>query len=108
MVREGGEGSYWWLCGCSHIRFPFCTTCITVLVMDDDDDDDAVMTYDCFTPHCRCMGDGGLTIVLHLHSLLCRGFGVFTCHVAFMDHCVGPLALSLGSSTSATQVHFTR
>ena len=37
--------------------------------MDDDDDAgccDAVRTYDCFMPHCRCMGDGGLTMVLHL------------------------------------------
>ena len=38
MVREGGEGSYGWLCGCSHGRFPFCTTCTAVLVMDDGDD----------------------------------------------------------------------
>ena len=43
----GWEGSY----RCSHLRFPFCTTCTAVLVMDDDDC--AVRTYDCFMPHCR-------------------------------------------------------
>ena len=62
--REGGEGGYGWLCGCSHGRFLFCTTCTAVLVMDDGDG--AVRTYDCFMPHCRCVGDGGLTMVLHL------------------------------------------
>ena len=31
-----------------------------------DDDDDAVRTYNCFMPHCRCVGDGGLTMVLCL------------------------------------------
>ena len=50
MVR--GEGGYGWLCRCSYLRFPFCTTCTAVLVMDDDDGG-AVRTYDCFTPHCR-------------------------------------------------------
>ena len=37
--------------------------------MDDDDGArccDAVRTYDCFMPHCRYMGDGGLTMVLCL------------------------------------------
>ena len=50
MVR--GEGGYGWLCGCSHFRFPFFTTCTAVLVMDDDDGG-AVGTYNCFMPHCR-------------------------------------------------------
>ena len=69
MVGEGGEGGYRWLCGCSHGRFPFCTTCTAVLVMDDGADAeccDAMRTYDCFMPHCWCVGDGGLTIVLCL------------------------------------------
>ena len=37
--------------------------------MDDDDGAgccDAVRTYNCFMPHCRCVGDGGLTMVLCL------------------------------------------
>ena len=37
--------------------------------MDDDDGAgccDAVRAYNCFTPHCRCVGDGGLTMVLCL------------------------------------------
>ena len=71
-----------------------------------DDDEGAVRTYNCFMPLCRCMSDEGLTMVSCLHSLLHRRFGVFTCHVAFTDCCVGPLALSLGSSTGATKVHF--
>ena len=69
MVREGGEGGYGWLCRCSHVRFPFCTACTAVLVTDDDDGAgccDAVRTYNCFMPHCRCVGDGGLTMVLCL------------------------------------------
>ena len=40
-----------------------------MLMMDDDDGAgccDAVRTYDCFTPHCRCVVDGGLTMVLCL------------------------------------------
>ena len=36
LGREG-EGSYRWLCRCSHVRFLFCTTCTAVLVMDDGD-----------------------------------------------------------------------
>ena len=41
--------------------------------MDDDDGAgccDAVRTYDCFMPHCRCVGDGGLTMVLHLTVMM--------------------------------------
>ena len=30
------------------------------------DDDGTVRTYDCFMPHCRRMGDKGITMVLHL------------------------------------------
>ena len=86
MVR--GEGSYGWLCGCSHLRFPFYTACTAALMMDDDDGAgycDAVRIYDSFTPHCRCVGDGGFTMVLcltctdrlrmvfHHHSLLVGG-----------------------------------
>ena len=61
MVR--GEGSYRWLCGCSHLRFPFCSAFTAALMMDDDDD--AVRTYDCFNASLQ-MGDGGLTMVLCL------------------------------------------
>ena len=73
MVWEGGEGSYGWLCRCSHVRFLFCTTCTAVLVMDDGDGAgccDAVRTYNCFTPHCQCVSDRGLTIVLHLTVMM--------------------------------------
>ena len=41
--------------------------------MDDDDGAgccDAVRTYDCFMPHCSCVGDGGLTMVLRLTVLM--------------------------------------
>ena len=115
MVREGGEGSYRWLWGCSHRRFPFCTTCTAVLVTDDGDDAeccDAVedlwlfyaslsvcewwRTYNCFMPHCN----DGVMIVFHHPLLLCGRFNIFPCHVAFTGCCVGSLALSLGSSTS--------
>ena len=71
MVR--GEGGYRWLCRCSHVRFPFCTACTAVLVTDDDDGAgccDAVRTYNCFMPHCRCVGDGGLTMVLCLTVMM--------------------------------------
>ena len=59
-------------------------------------------TYNGFMPHCT----DRLMIVFHHHSLLCGRFGVFPCHVTFTDCCVGSLALSLGSSTGATKVHF--
>ena len=37
-VREGGEGSYGWLCGCSHEILLFCTACAAVLMKDDGGD----------------------------------------------------------------------
>ena len=40
-----------------------------MLVTDDDDGAeccDVVKTYNCFMPHCSCVVDGGLTMVLCL------------------------------------------
>ena len=51
----------------------FSTTCTAVLVTDDGDGAgccDAVRTYNCFMPHCQCVGAGGLTIVLCLTVMM--------------------------------------
>ena len=46
-------------------------------------------TYKGFMPHCT----DRLMIVFRHRSLLCGRFGVFPCHITFMDCCVGSLAL---------------
>ena len=51
-----GQGSYGWLCWCSHKDSHFSTACTAVLVMDDDDENGGVVrTYNCGVPHCRWM-----------------------------------------------------